>query len=152
MDTKETFEAGGHPNVRSTHKTTLMVTRDEELTTRGDCVVAVRAGKGLKDLDPSLKELIRREDAKVTLTIEAGDSSFIVTGRGHPRLSLNDPVDMVIRKSGYICDRTLMIRADKAACDIPSNFVRLLQEGDRRILLTISAEHVTQREETRNVK
>ena len=152
MDAKETFEAGGHPNVRSTHKTTLMVTRDEELTTRGDCVVAVRAGKGLKDLDPSLKELIRREDAKVTLTIEAGDSSFIVTGRGHPGLSLNDPVDMVIRKSGYICDRTLMIRADKAACDIPSNFARFLQEGDRRILLTISAEHVTQREETRNVK
>jgi len=152
MDAKETFEAWGHPNVRSTHKTTLMVTRDEELTTRGDCVVAVRAEKGTKDLDPRLKELIRNSETRVTLTIEARDSIFMVTGRGHPRLSLNDPVDMVIRKSGYICDRTLMIQADKAACDIPSNFARFLQEGDRRILLTISAEHVTQREETRIVK
>jgi hypothetical protein len=152
MELAETFEAWGHPNIRSTHKTTLMVTREKGLTLRGDCIVAVKAEKGLKDLDPRLKELIRCEDAKVTLTIEAGDSSFIVTGRGHPRLSLNDPVDMVIRKSGYICDRTLMIGADKAACDIPSNFATLLQEGDQRILLTISAETVTQRDETRNVK
>ena len=147
MDAKETFEARGHPNVRSTHKTTLMVTRDEELTARGDCIVAVRAEKGTKDLDPKLKELIRNSETKVTLTMEAGDSSFIVTGSGHPRLSLSDPLDMVIRKSGYVCDRTLMIGGDKAACDIPSSFVRLLKEGDQRILLTISAERVTQREE-----
>ena len=152
MELAETFEAWGHPNIRSTHRTTLMVTREKGLTLRGDCIVAVKAGKGLKGLDPRLKELIRCEDAKVTLTIEARDSSFIVTGRGHPRLSLNDPVDMVIRKSGYICDRTLMIGADKAACDIPSNFATLLQKGDQRILLTISAETVTQTEETRNVK
>ena len=139
MEIVETFEAWGHPNIRSTHRTTLMVTRDEGLTTRGDCIVAVKAGKGLKDLEPRLKELIRSEEAKVALTIEAGDSSFTVTGRGHPRLSLNDPVDIVVRKSGYICNRTLMIGADKAACDIPGSFAKLLQEGDRRIVLVISA-------------
>jgi hypothetical protein len=152
MELSKTFEAWGHPNIRSTHRSTLMVTREEGLTTKGDCIVAVKGGIGLKGLDPSLKALIRNEDAKVTLTIEAGGSSFIVTGRGDPRLSLNDPVDMVIRKSSYICDRTLMIGADKAACEIPSYFTRLLKEGNRRLLLTISAEYVTQRDETRNIK
>jgi hypothetical protein len=144
MKLAETFEAWGHPNIRSTHRTTLMVTREEGLTYQGDCIVAVKAGKGLKDLDPSLRELIRNEETKVTLTIEGGDSSFHVAGRGHSQLSLNDPVDMVIRKSSYICDRTLMIGADKAACDIPRGFVELLREGDWRLHLTIRAELVTQ--------
>jgi len=146
MDAKETFEVWGHPNVRSTHKTTLMVTRDEDLTLRGDCVVAVRAEKGAKDLDPRLKELIRNSETRVTLTMEAGDSSLNVVGWGHSRLSLSDPLDMVIRKSGYTCGRTLMIQADKVACDIPIAFVKLLQDVDQRVLLTIHAEIVTQKE------
>ena len=147
MDAKETFEAWGHPNVRSTHKTTLMVTRDEELTARGDCVVAVRAEKGAKDLDPRLKELITNSETRITLTMEAGDSSLNVVGWGHPRLSLSDPLDMVIRKSGYTCGRTLMIRADKVACDIPIAFVKLLQDVDQRVQLTIHAKIVTQQEQ-----
>ena len=146
MDAEETFEARGHSNVRSTHKTTLMVTRDEELTIRGDCVVAVRAEKGPKNLDPKLKELIRNSETKVTLTMKVGDSSLNVVGWGHPRLSLSDPLDMVIRKSGYTCGRTLMIRADKAACDIPFAFIKLLQDVDQRIHMTIHAEIVTQKD------
>ena len=145
MELAETFEAWGHPNIRSTHRTTLMVTRDEELTARGHCIVAVRAVKGLKDLDPRLKDLIRNSKTRVTFTMEAGDSSFNVVGWGHPRLSLSDQKDMVIRKSGYTCGRTLMIWADKAACDIPLAFVNLLQDVEQRIRLTIQAEFVTQK-------
>lgn len=121
-----------------------MVTRDKDLTTRGDCVVAVRAEKGTKDLDPKLKELIRNSETRVTLTMKAGDSSLNVVGWGHPRLSLSDPSDMVIRKSGYTCGRTLMIRADKAACDVPFAFIKLLQDVDQRIHMTIYADIVTQ--------
>ena len=145
MDAKDTFEAWGHSNVRSTHKTTLMVTRDEELTARGDCIVAVRAEKGMKDLNPRLKDLIRNSETRVTFTMKSGGSSFNVVGWGHPRLSLNDPKDMVIRKSGYTCGRTLMIGADKAACDIPIAFVKLLQDVEQRVRLTIQAEFVTQK-------
>jgi hypothetical protein len=145
MELAETFEAWGHSNVRSTHRTTLMVTRDEGLTARGDCIVAVRAEKGLKNLDPRLKDLIRNSETRVTFTMEARGSSFNVVGWGHPRLSLSDSKDMVIRKSGYTCDRTLMIRADKAACDIPIAFVKLLQDVEQRVRLTIQAEFVTQK-------
>lgn len=145
MDAKDTFEAWGHSNVRCTHKTTLMVTRDEELTASGDCIVAVRAEKGMKDLDPRLKDLIRNSETRVTFTMEAGGSSFNVVGWGHPRLSSSDPNDIVIRKSGHTCSRTLMIGADKAACDIPIAFVKLLQDVEQRVRLTIQAEIVTQK-------
>ncbi len=145
MELAETFKAWGQSNVRSTHRTTLMVTRDEELTARGNCIVAVRAEKGPKDLDPRLKDLIRNSETRVTFTMEAGGSSFNVVGWGDPRLSLSDPKDIVIRKSGYTCGRTLMIGADKAACDIPLAFVKLLQDVEQRVRLTIQAEFVTQK-------
>ncbi|HIG98004.1 TPA: DUF371 domain-containing protein, partial [Candidatus Woesearchaeota archaeon] len=40
---KYIFTAHGHPNILATHRTTLEITKDSELTTRGNCVVAVAA-------------------------------------------------------------------------------------------------------------
>jgi len=139
MPLRETFRARGHPNVRSTHKTTLMTTTDDHLSTRGDCIVAVSAGKGLRDLDPRIKEAIMREGSTVRLLIETEGKTFTVQGFGDPRLTLSHPSDMVIRKSSYICDRTLMIKADKAACDIENSIIELLRKENCQISLTIEA-------------
>jgi len=139
MPLRETFKARGHPNVRSTHGTTLMTTTDDHMSTRGDCIVAVSAEKGLRDLTPQIKEAIRREGSSVRLLIETGEKTFTVEGFGDPRLTLSHPSDMVIRKSGYICDRTLMIMADKAACDIDNSMIELLRKENCQILLTIEA-------------
>jgi len=139
MPIRETFTARGHPNIRSTHRTTLMITVDDHLSTRGDCIVAVHADKGLRDLSPGIKEVIRSEGSSVRLIIEAEGRTFITEGSGDPRLTLSHPSDMIIRKSGYICDRTLMIRADKAARDIEGSFVKLLQKGNCQVSLTIEA-------------
>jgi hypothetical protein len=137
MPLRETFTAWGHPNVRSTHRTTLMTTTDDHLSTRGDCIMAVRAEKGLRDLNPRIKEAIRREGSSVKLIIETEGRTFTVEGFGDPRLALNHPSDMVIRRSSYICDRTLMIMADKAACDIDGSIIELLQKENCQISLTI---------------
>ena len=139
MPIRETFMAWGHPNVRSTHRTTLMTTTDDHLSTRGDCIVAVSAKKGVRDLDPRTKEAIRSEGSKVRLLIETGGKTFSVEGKGDPRLTLSHPSDMVIRKSNYICDRTLMIMADKAACDIEKSMIELLRKENCQISLTIEA-------------
>lgn len=144
MTLSESFRARGHPNITSTHRTTLMITRDTELTPKGNCVVAVGSEKGLLDLDPRLKEAMRRADAKITLTLEVGKAVFNVSGRGDPRLTFSHPNDMVARKSAFICDRTLMIKADKASCDIDSSMVRLLQDGNQDVRVTISVTPVTQ--------
>ncbi len=139
MPLRETFTAWGHPNVRSTHRTTLMTTTDDHLSTRGDCIIAVSAEKGLIDLDPRIKEAIRREGSSVRLLIETEGKAFTVQGFGDPRLTLSHPSDMVIRKSSYICDRTLMIMADKAACDIDNSMIELLRKENCQISLTIEA-------------
>ncbi|HUS78829.1 MAG TPA: DUF371 domain-containing protein [Patescibacteria group bacterium] len=133
----DTFMARGHPNVTSTNRTTLMITTDPHLTTRGDCILVIRAEKGLRDLNPDLKEAIRSEGSRVHLTMEVGGTQFHVSGKGDPRLPLDHPTDMVIRRSGYICGRTLMIHADKAAVDIDTSFLELLRDEGVKVSVTI---------------
>jgi hypothetical protein len=116
-----------------------MTTRDGHLSTRGDCIIAVSAEKGLRDLNPRIKEAIRCEGSTVRLLIETEEKTFTVEGKGDPRLTLSHPSDMVIRKSGYICDRTLVIMADKAACDIDNSMIELLRKEKCQISLTIEA-------------
>ena len=137
MQLRETFKAWGHPNIRPSHRTTLMVTRDPELTLRGDCIVAVAAKKGLRDLDPRVKEAMRNRDARIRLILEADDLTFQVSGGGDPRLTLSHPRDMVTRRSSYVCDRTLMIGADKAANDIEPRLVRMLQKREQVVNITL---------------
>ena len=132
-----TFTARGHRNVRSSHPTTIMITRDESLTSRGDCVVAVAAEAGLLYLPEEVKEAARARDTLITLTIEVGQMSFTVTGRGHPSLSYSSAADMVARRSLYTCGRTLMVEADKAARDIPREMVRLLQSPCSEVKVTL---------------
>ena len=116
-----------------------MVTTDEHLSKKGDCILAVRAEKGLDDLPPDLKEIIRNEEAEVVFIMGASGQKLVVRGRGHPGLTLTNPSDMVIRKSSFICDRTLMIKADIASFNIPPEFVRLLEGHNSEIHVTIRA-------------
>jgi len=136
---KETFSAYGDPNVKVTHRTTIMTTKDAHLTQKGDCIAAIKAEKALADLSFELKEAARNHEAKITLTLNTNEQMFKTVGRGHPKLTYSHQHDIVARKSGYICDRTLMIGADKAACDIPPELISQLQH-ERSIIVTISVE------------
>jgi len=140
MRLMETFAARGHPNIRAGHRTTLMVTREPELTPRGDCIVAVAAERGLGGLDPRMKEAIRSRDAGVRLILEAAGLIFEVLGRGNAGLTLSNPTDMIARRSRYMCDRTLMVGANKAACDIEPPLLRLLQNPDQVVNVTLVVE------------
>ena len=46
---------------------------------------------------------------------------------------------MVVRKSAFISDRTLMIHADKSSIDIPRDMVRMLQDPKNIVTVEISA-------------
>lgn len=132
------FKAQGHPDILSTHRNTLMTTKDKHLTKRGDCIVAVNAEKGLLDLDDDIKEAARSGDTVISLKLEAGGEEFTVRGRGHPELTYTDPSDIVVRKSGYVCGRTLMVEADKAACDIQEDLRRVLSGDGVEVTFTMS--------------
>lgn len=102
--------------------------------------MAVGAEKGLRDLDPRLKDAMRRSDARIRLVLEVEGLEFEVTGEGDPGLILSHPTDIVARKSRYICDRTLMIRADKAARDAENDLVDLLKDENREVNIIISVD------------
>jgi len=140
MRVREAFKARGHQNIRASHRTTLMLTRDKELSPCGDCIVAVSSEKGLRDLNRKTKDAIRAQGSKVTLTLNVNGYFFEVHGFGDERLPLSHPSDIVIRKSGYICERTLMIFSDKAAYEIPPQFVKHLQNPQQTVNVNILVE------------
>jgi hypothetical protein len=138
MEMTEIILASGHNNIQATHKSTLEITKEAELSKRGDCIVAVSADKAIRDLGSEFKENLRKENAKITILIEAGDIVEVVNAFGSARLILTHPTDMVVRKSNYICSRTLAIRADKAACDLSKKLVERLKNSKQKATITIA--------------
>jgi hypothetical protein len=138
MELSETIIARGHENIRATHRTTFEITKESTLSKRGDCIIAVSANKALADLNPQFKENLRKEDAAITILIDAGGVAELVSASGSSQLILTHPTDIVVRKSGYVCSRTLAIRADKAACDLSRKLVEKLRNTTREVKITIT--------------
>jgi hypothetical protein len=136
----EAIKASGHPKIRANHPTTLEITKESHLTERGDCIVATRASKGCADLSAGFSKLVKKDETRVTLTIEAGNQTETIRGQGSSRLTLQHPNDLVARKSNYVCHRTIMILADKSALDLDREFVRILRDPCVRIRIELVAE------------
>ncbi|NHI93177.1 MAG: DUF371 domain-containing protein [Candidatus Lokiarchaeota archaeon] len=132
----EIFYVTGHSNVLGTHKTTLEFTKDESLTLKGDCILGIKATKTLPDFSLELKNLIR-SGKKIILKLNIDEIEDQIEGWGHAKLLLSDKHSMVIRKSSFICPRTIMIRANKSACDINREIVNKLKKSNSRMKITI---------------
>jgi len=128
----------GHANILATHKATLEFTKDKHLSKKGDCIIAVAADKALADLSPEFKAGLRKPNAKLTILIEAGGISAQVQAYGVEQLSLAHPTDAVVRKSSYVCSRTLAVRADKAAIDLPRELVQKLKNPEQKVKITLN--------------
>lgn len=128
----------GHKNVKATHRTTIEITREPELTPRGDCIIGVSADKGPRDFNPRFKEMIKVPGATVIalLLTERGDADFI-KGFGDPGLSLSDPNRIIIRKSSYVAPNTVMVRASKAARSLNRSLVENLQKECRGLAVFV---------------
>ncbi len=129
--------AKGHPNIKATHKTTLEITRETYVTPRGDCIIAVNATKAVKDLDPRLKNVIRRNDAIIVVVLETNGLKDIILAMGSQELLLSSENKIIIRKSTYIEPATLGIRSNKAARDIDRRLVEKLKDPDTVIKVKI---------------
>ncbi|MEM2959151.1 MAG: DUF371 domain-containing protein [Candidatus Jordarchaeaceae archaeon] len=136
----ETIYAWGHPNVSAKHRTTLEITTRDELTIRGDCVVAVCADKGAEQLSESFKELARKENSTITMILKVNDQTETIRGQGSPHLTFTHPHDIVARKSTYHSDRTIMIKADKAAMDLNRKLVQKLKNPQTKVEIILIAE------------
>ncbi|MFQ5951319.1 MAG: DUF371 domain-containing protein, partial [Candidatus Geothermarchaeales archaeon] len=119
----------GHPNTQATHTTTLEVTRERGVTRRGDCIVAVAAEKACSSLAPDLRRALMTDGSRVEVRISCGGEEDVVVAEGSRRLTLSSRVSIVVRRSGYVCDRTLAVRADKAAADLSRALIEQVARG-----------------------
>jgi hypothetical protein len=123
--------------VSAMHARTIEITTEAHLTSRGDCIVGVQSAKGVAQLSASIKEALRSDDARVRLTIVAPGGEFSFLARGSEELSFESPTDVVIRMSTFVCGRTLAIRAESSAREIPRDLVRTLRSPAAGGLLRI---------------
>ena len=127
----------GHKNIRSLHPKTIEITTEPDLTLNGDCIVGVDASCGCNDIPEQIKNLMRNSKSEILFTISTKDVSFKVKGHGHENLILTNPHDIVIRKSSFICPRTLAIHCDLASNSISRQMIKILQNPDSRGIFTI---------------
>ena len=138
MEITETILAYGNENILATHKTTLAITKDSQLSKKGDCIIAVSANKAVEELSHKFKQALRRENAKITILIEADEIAETINASGNPGLILTHPADIVVRKSSYICNRTLAIHADKAACHLSRKLIQRLRNPSQKVKITLT--------------
>jgi len=63
-----------------------------------------------------------------------------VYGKGNENLSFLSQKDLVVRKSNYVCDRTLMIFSNKAAADLSRELIKRLKNPNQKLEVTLSVE------------
>ena len=78
--------------------------------------------------------------AQITIMIEAGELKETVKAKGSPQLQFTHPTDLVVRKSSYVCGRTLAIGADKAAIDFSRELVEKLKDPNQKVKVTLIVE------------
>ncbi|MEM3506219.1 MAG: DUF371 domain-containing protein [Candidatus Bathyarchaeia archaeon] len=136
----ELIEARGHKKIKATHGTTFEITKENFLTERGDCIIAIKASKSVFDLSNEFKNLARNKNTVIKVLMESNGFKELAIGYGNEALSFTNKTSIVVRKSNYICPRTLMINSNKAAKDFSRDFIKLLQNPNQKINITIIAE------------
>ncbi len=136
------FEIGffGHENIRSNHQKTIEITKESHLTSQGDCIVGINATSSCVDLPQELKDKLKIPGTKITFSLRVGKHEFVLEGKGHPDPILTHSEDIVIRKSDFICPRTLAIKCDKASDLLPREMVSLLQNPKTKGTFTITVD------------
>jgi len=120
----------GHENIRSLNPKTIEITTEPNLTLNGDCIIGVKASCGCNDIPDRLKSLLQNSKSKISCTIIVKELKFKIKGKGNEKLTLLNPHDIVIRKSSFVCPRTLATNCDMASDSLPRQMVKLLRNPD----------------------
>jgi uncharacterized protein len=135
---EEMISFSGHSNISALHKNTIELTKDPDLSTRGDCIIGVSASRACRDLSTELKGCIQRGNA-LEFELRVENEVFHFSGRGDSALSLQDEKEIVLRKSDYLSERTAALSCSAAALDIPRPMISKLKDPFTKGLLLIRA-------------
>ncbi|BDC18328.1 DUF371 domain-containing protein [Acidianus sp. HS-5] len=142
----DSLEIYGHPNVLGKHRSTLEFTKEDYLTLRGDCILGINSTKAIVDLKEEVKEILR-ENGYGYVVIKIDDTVDIISGRGNTQMTFSNKIKMIIRKSNFISDSTLLIYSDKAAVDIKREIVNKLRQGSKAKVFIIASDVPLKNEE-----
>ena len=134
------IEFFGHENIRSNHKNTIEITKESNLTPRGDCIIGVSASSSCADLPEELKNKLKNSQTNIHFLIKVDDDEFILEGKGHYNLTLTHDEDIVLRKSNFTCPRTISVKCDKASDLVPREMVTKLQNPKTKGLFIITVD------------
>lgn len=137
LERKEIIVAHGHENVSATHGSTLEITKEPDLSTAGNCIIAVSADRAMDDLSLEFKEILRGNNARLIVSVEVDGVTETINACGSSGLILAHPTSIVLRKSRHICSRTLAIQADKSACDLSREIVKKLRDPSQEVRVTL---------------
>lgn len=129
MKATERIVCRGHKNITARHRTTFEVTCEDHLTLQGDCIIGVGADRSAADLGSEFRKVITSPCAVLTTRLRCEGHELEIRSTGDPGFSLSHPTDLVWRKSGFVCERTIGIRTDISAREIPRDFVESLVNG-----------------------
>jgi hypothetical protein len=128
----------GHENVLATHSSTVEFTRDFELSKNGDCIVAVSLDRTLAEFSQEFKSILTSPRSKLIVKIQTDKVSDVIRAFGSPLLSLSSTMEIVIRKSDFVSDRTVGVRANKAAVDLSRELVEKLKNPRQKVKITFT--------------
>lgn len=125
---KYSFTAFGHPNITAKHKTTIELTKDNDLTLNGDCIIGVNSDfklNEIKKFQNKIKIMLKVNSIKEEINCEVNHD-------------FDDDNEIVIRKSDFISNRTLGIKSDKACIDLKKELINKLKNPDQKIEILIT--------------
>lgn len=128
------FTAFGHPNVLATHRTTLEITKDNELTKKGDCIIAVAADFSFAEIR---KIICSCNGGKIKLAIEAAGIKEEITAVANKGFCSEK--EIVLRKGSFISERTLGTSADKAAADLSRKLAEKLKSPETSVSVSVES-------------
>ncbi|MFW6310762.1 MAG: DUF371 domain-containing protein [Nanoarchaeota archaeon] len=136
MKLLDTIEATGHKNVLCNHTSTIELTKEGNLTRKGDCILGVNATKACIDLNKKLVEAIHNQE-KIIVQISCGELYDSFYGYGNERLQLSDINEIVFRTSNYICGRTILINCSKSAADLNRDLIKRLRNKRNKLQVNL---------------
>ncbi|MFP3143877.1 MAG: DUF371 domain-containing protein [Caldisphaera sp.] len=130
------FKAYGHENVRATHKSTIEITKDNFLTTRGDCIIGIKSEVSAKDFPEWLAKDIKNNN-KILVVFCTNNHCDSLIGYGDKSIMLSHENKIIFRKSNYIEPATVLIKSNKAAIDLNRKLVDDLRRSEEiKIMIT----------------
>lgn len=127
------FFSFGHENILSTQRNTFEFTKDERLSKDGDCIIGVSSNFSLEKIRNFLSSI--NKESSIIITISAGGFSEKISALPNFDFSSND--EIVVRKTGFVSERTLGIWADKSSKELSRALIERLKDPSERIEVDI---------------